>query len=47
MVSALVAKGEDDEVLLARLKQLVELTPGLPLGLYEAPVPYHRYNEEN
>jgi len=42
IVSKLATPDEGDDVLLARLQQLVELTPGVPLGLYECPAPYHR-----
>lgn len=42
VVSKLVAPDESDDVLLTRLKTLVDLTPGIPLGLYECPAPYHR-----
>jgi hypothetical protein len=31
-------KEESNEVWLTKCKQLLELTPGVPLGLYECPV---------
>ena len=42
VVSMLATREESDEILFARLRKLVELTPGVPLGLYECPAPYHR-----
>jgi len=41
----LAAKEEDETVLRANLERLLELTPGVTLGLYEVPVPYHRILE--
>lgn len=38
----LAEEGESDEVFLANTKRLIELTDGIPLGLYECPVPYKR-----
>jgi 4-hydroxy-tetrahydrodipicolinate synthase len=37
-----VTAAESDEVFLARMKQWMELTPGVPFGIYECPVPYKR-----
>jgi len=37
-----VAAEESDEVFLARIHQWMELTPGVPFGIYECPVPYKR-----
>lgn len=37
-----VTADESDEVFLARMKQWMELTPGVPFGIYECPVPYKR-----
>ena len=37
-----VTEEESDEVFLARMKQWMELTPGVPFGIYECPVPYKR-----
>lgn len=42
IVSTLCAPEEGDDVLLQRLRQLVDATPGVTLGLYECPAPYHR-----
>ena len=42
LVSMLAAKEESNEVWIERCKKLIELTPGVPLGLYECPMPYHR-----
>ncbi len=33
---------ESDEVFLTRIHQWMELTPGVPFGIYECPVPYKR-----
>jgi len=41
-VSRLVAVRESEHVLRERLEQLMELTPGVPLGTYECPLPYRR-----
>jgi 4-hydroxy-tetrahydrodipicolinate synthase len=37
-----VTEEESDEVFLARMKRWMELTPGVPFGIYECPVPYKR-----
>jgi 4-hydroxy-tetrahydrodipicolinate synthase len=37
-----VSVEESDEVFLSRIKQWMELTPGVPFGIYECPVPYKR-----
>jgi len=37
-----VSAEESDEVFLSRMKQWMELTPGVPFGIYECPVPYKR-----
>jgi 4-hydroxy-tetrahydrodipicolinate synthase len=37
-----VSKEESDEVFLSRMKRWMELTPGVPFGIYECPVPYKR-----
>jgi 4-hydroxy-tetrahydrodipicolinate synthase len=37
-----VSAEESDEVFLARIHQWMELTPGVPFGIYECPVPYKR-----
>jgi len=37
-----VAAEESDEVFLARIHQWMDLTPGVPFGIYECPVPYKR-----
>lgn len=42
LVCKLAREDEGDDVLLARLQELTEKTPGVPLGLYECPAPYHR-----
>ncbi len=38
----LADEDESDEVLLQRTRELMDLTEGIPLGLYECPVPYKR-----
>lgn len=42
IVSQLAAADEEDDVWLERAARLADLTPGVPLGLYECPRPYHR-----
>jgi 4-hydroxy-tetrahydrodipicolinate synthase len=37
-----VSEEESDEVFLSRIHQWMELTPGVPFGIYECPVPYKR-----
>lgn len=37
-----VSAEESDEVFLSRMKQWMELTPGVPFGIYECPIPYKR-----
>lgn len=37
-----VTSTESDETFLSRMKQWMELTPGVPFGIYECPVPYKR-----
>jgi 4-hydroxy-tetrahydrodipicolinate synthase len=37
-----VSAEESDAVFLARIRRWMELTPGLPFGIYECPVPYKR-----
>jgi 4-hydroxy-tetrahydrodipicolinate synthase len=37
-----VYEEESDEVFLSRIKRWMELTPGVPFGIYECPVPYKR-----
>jgi 4-hydroxy-tetrahydrodipicolinate synthase len=37
-----VSAEESDEVFLSRMKLWMELTPGVPFGIYECPVPYKR-----
>jgi 4-hydroxy-tetrahydrodipicolinate synthase len=37
-----VSAEESDEVFLSRIYQWMELTPGVPFGIYECPVPYKR-----
>ena len=37
-----VSAEESDEVFLARIRRWMELTPGVPFGIYECPVPYKR-----
>jgi 4-hydroxy-tetrahydrodipicolinate synthase len=37
-----VSAEESDEVFISRMKQWMELTPGVPFGIYECPVPYKR-----
>jgi 4-hydroxy-tetrahydrodipicolinate synthase len=37
-----VTAEESDEVFLARMRRWMELTPGVPFGIYECPVPYKR-----
>ncbi|WP_227379405.1 dihydrodipicolinate synthase family protein [Haladaptatus halobius] len=38
----MAAAAETDEQWAARIEQLLALTDGIPLGLYECPIPYHR-----
>jgi len=43
VITSLIAQqDESDEVLMERMHQLLDLTPGVPLGMYECPVPYKR-----
>ena len=42
ITSQLVSADESDAVLLDRMHQLMDLTEGIPLGMYECPVPYKR-----
>jgi len=42
ITSQLVAPDESNAVFLDRMHQLMDLTEGIPLGLYECPVPYKR-----
>jgi 4-hydroxy-tetrahydrodipicolinate synthase len=37
-----VSEEESDEVFLSRMKRWMELTQGVPFGIYECPVPYKR-----
>jgi 4-hydroxy-tetrahydrodipicolinate synthase len=37
-----VSAEESDEVFLSRIHQWMDLTPGVPFGIYECPVPYKR-----
>ena len=38
----LTKEDESDAVFLERMHQFMDLTPGIPLGIYECPVPYKR-----
>jgi 4-hydroxy-tetrahydrodipicolinate synthase len=38
----MVKEDESDDLFLARMNEFMELTPGIPLGIYECPVPYKR-----
>ncbi len=40
--SVLVTKNESDELFLEKMKQFMDLTNDIPLGIYECPVPYKR-----
>lgn len=42
VVSMMAAKDDSDEVWMTNVRRLMELTGGIPLGLYECPAPYHR-----
>ncbi len=42
ITSQMAAPDESDAVFLDRMHQLIDLTEGIPLGLYECPVPYKR-----
>ena len=43
LISGLLAKENDsDEVFVNNVHQLLDLTPGIPTGFYECPVPYKR-----
>jgi 4-hydroxy-tetrahydrodipicolinate synthase len=37
-----VSETESDEVFLARVHAWLDLTPGIPFGIYECPIPYKR-----
>ena len=38
----IAAADEPDEIFMLRMQELMDLTPQIPLGLYECPVPYKR-----
>jgi 4-hydroxy-tetrahydrodipicolinate synthase len=38
----LVVETESDEIFLQRMQEWLALTPGIPFGIYECPVPYKR-----
>lgn len=43
VITSLIATAdESDEVFMARMQELLDLTPGVAFGLYECPVPYKR-----
>lgn len=42
ITSLLAEESDSDEVLDQNVLELIELTPGVPLGFYECPVPYKR-----
>ncbi len=42
IASMLASANESDAVWMERCRQLMALTPGVRLGLYECPEPYHR-----
>jgi 4-hydroxy-tetrahydrodipicolinate synthase len=42
ITSQIVSPGESDQMFLDRMGTLMEMTPGVPLGLYECPAPYKR-----
>lgn len=42
ITGVLAEENESDEILADRVFQLIEMTNGVPLGLYECPVPYKR-----
>ncbi|PLK45149.1 dihydrodipicolinate synthase family protein [Emticicia sp. TH156] len=43
VITSLIAEAdESDEVFVERMEELMSLTPGIPLGFYECPVPYKR-----
>lgn len=42
LVSMLAKREESDEIWMERCQKIIDLTPGVPLGLYECPSPYHR-----
>lgn len=42
VTNRLAKKDEDDEVWKSNLLRVMDALPGVPLGLYECPVPYHR-----
>ena len=43
VITSLIATAEEsDEVFMARMHELLSLTPGVSFGLYECPVPYKR-----
>lgn len=42
ITSIMADENESDEVLNERIFELMDITPGIPLGFYECPVPYKR-----
>jgi 4-hydroxy-tetrahydrodipicolinate synthase len=42
LVPMMAKKEEGEDVWKANVQKLMDLTPGIPLGLYECPAPYHR-----
>ncbi len=42
ITSQIAQADESDEVFIERMEELMHLTPGVPLGFYECPVPYKR-----
>lgn len=43
VITSLIAQqDESDEIFMERMHRLLDLTPGIPLGMYECPVPYKR-----
>lgn len=42
LVSMLCKKEDSNEVWMERMNKILELTPGVPMGIYECPAPYHR-----
>ncbi len=42
ITSLITQQDESDEIFMERMHRLLDLTPGIPLGMYECPIPYKR-----
>eukprot|EP00658_Telonema_sp_P-2_P057946 TRINITY_DN46361_c0_g1_i2.p2 TRINITY_DN46361_c0_g1~~TRINITY_DN46361_c0_g1_i2.p2 ORF type:complete len:284 (-),score=70.86 TRINITY_DN46361_c0_g1_i2:422-1273(-) len=47
IVCQMCCEGDNEEVWMANTQRLLDLTPGVPLGLYECPVPHWRLLSAN